>query len=147
MASGSRFFASASAKESEPGKFPFREFNTPVPGIKLDSHFPAISCLKTGIQPVRLQTEQRNRKIEKERAMRKWYVPLTVLGIGSVSAFLLSERGRNALSDLAERFRGTPDRLLQWNETTLAELDRIQTALNEIAESLQPQQPHIQAGR
>lgn len=79
--------------------------------------------------------------------MRKWYVPLTVLGIGSVGAFLLSGRGRIILSDLAERFRGAPDRLLEWNETTLAELDRIQTALNEIAESLQPQQPHIQAGR
>lgn len=70
--------------------------------------------------------------------MRKWYVPLTVLGVGSVGAFLLSERGRNSLRVLWESFRGAPERWLEWNETAQSELDRIQAALNRIAESLEP---------
>ena len=36
--------------------------------------------------------------------MRRWYVPLTVLGLGSVGAFLLSERGRNGLRAMFEDF-------------------------------------------
>jgi hypothetical protein len=68
--------------------------------------------------------------------MRRWYVPLTVLGLGGVGAFLLSERGRSAIRGIIQSFRETPDRLMEWNENLDSELDRIQTALNQIAESL-----------
>jgi hypothetical protein len=61
-------------------------------------------------------------------------------------AFLLSQRGRDILREITENFRGAPDRVLEWNETTLAELDRIQAALNQIAESLQPRQAEPQPG-
>ncbi len=70
--------------------------------------------------------------------MRKWFVPLTVLGVGSIGAFLLSERGRNGLRTLLENFRDVPDQLLEWNENAQRELDLIQAALNRIAESLEP---------
>ncbi len=70
--------------------------------------------------------------------MRKWFVPLTVLGVGSIGAFLLSERGRTALRGLFEDFREAPDRWLEWNENAQSELDRLQAALNRIAESLEP---------
>lgn len=70
--------------------------------------------------------------------MRKWFVPLTVLGVGSVGAFLLSERGRNLLGALVENFRAAPDRWLEWNENAQHELDEIAAALNRIAESLEP---------
>lgn len=70
--------------------------------------------------------------------MRKWFVPLTVLGVGSIGAFLLSERGRNGLRALLENFRDVPDQLLEWNENAQRELDLIQAALNRIAESLEP---------
>jgi hypothetical protein len=70
--------------------------------------------------------------------MRKWFVPLTVLGVGSIGAFLLSERGRNSLRALFESFRDVPDQLLEWNEHAQRELDVIQAALNRIAESLEP---------
>jgi hypothetical protein len=63
--------------------------------------------------------------------MRRWYVPLTVLGLGSVGAFLLSERGRNALRLLWERFERSPDSLQ-------TELDRIQAALDRIAHTIDP---------
>lgn len=70
--------------------------------------------------------------------MRKWYVPLTVLGVGGIGAFLLSERGKNVLRWAIEKFRQAPERFLEWNETAQAELDRIQSTLNQIAESLEP---------
>jgi hypothetical protein len=70
--------------------------------------------------------------------MRRWYVPLTVLGIGSIGAFLLSERGRAILRAMVENFRQAPERWLEWNESAQSELDRIQAALNRIAESLEP---------
>ena len=70
--------------------------------------------------------------------MRRWYVPLTVLGIGSIGAFLLSEKGRSALRAIFEDFHHTPDPWLEWNESAQRELDRLQAALNRIAESLEP---------
>ena len=43
--------------------------------------------------------------------MRRWYVPLTVLGIGSIGAFLLSERGRSTLRAIFDDFHQTPGTL------------------------------------
>ncbi len=71
-----------------------------------------------------------------EAPMRRWYVPLTLLGLGSIGALLLSERGRSALRAIFERFEQAPDRLLELNNTFQGELDRIQAALDQIAESL-----------
>jgi hypothetical protein len=70
--------------------------------------------------------------------MRRWYVPLTVIGLGSLGALLLSERGRAALSGIVQRFQQAPDRLANWNDSLDSELDRIQDTLNRIAESLDP---------
>ena len=69
--------------------------------------------------------------------MRRWYVPLTVLGLGSIGAFLLSERGRNKLRWLMENFQSAPDRWLEWNESAQVELDSMQATLDRIAESLE----------
>jgi hypothetical protein len=70
--------------------------------------------------------------------MRRWYVPLTVLGLGGIGAFLLSERGKNALRAIFEDLGEAPERWLEWNESAQSELDRLQDALNRIAESLEP---------
>ena len=70
--------------------------------------------------------------------MRRWYVPLTVLGLGGVGALLLSGRGRSALRKVLEKFWEAPDRLLEWNDSLQGELDNIQQALDRIAESLDP---------
>ncbi len=70
--------------------------------------------------------------------MRRWYLPLTVLGLGGVGAFLLSERGRTVLRGIAEKFQQAPDRWSEWNESFESELDNIQSTLNKIAESLDP---------
>ncbi len=70
--------------------------------------------------------------------MRRWYVPLTVIGLGSVGALLLTERGRSVLQKVLERFWQAPDRLLDWDGSLDSELDRIQTALDAIADSINP---------
>jgi hypothetical protein len=72
--------------------------------------------------------------------MRKWYLSITVLGLGGLGAFVLSDWGRNGLRSIIERFRHAPDRLAEWNEGAQLELDRIQAALNQIAESLSPRE-------
>lgn len=68
--------------------------------------------------------------------MRRWYVPLTLLGLGSIGALLMSERGRAVLRALFERFQEAPEKLLEMNDTLQSELDHIQAALDQIAESL-----------
>jgi len=70
--------------------------------------------------------------------MRRWYLPLTVIGLGGVGAFLLSETGRSAVRAVLQRFWEAPDRLLDWDGSLDTELDRIQSALDAIAETLNP---------
>ncbi len=69
--------------------------------------------------------------------MRKWAVPLTVLGIGGIGAFFISDRGRNAFRWVVDRVSEAPGKVADWNETAQKELDRIQNTLNQIAETLQ----------
>lgn len=70
--------------------------------------------------------------------MRRWYVPITVLGLGSIGALLMTERGRSVLHKLAQRFWQAPEKLLDWEGSLDSELDRIQDALDCIADSIQP---------
>ena len=69
--------------------------------------------------------------------MRKWFVPLTMLGIGSIGALILSERGRQALEWIFDRLDEAPDRIADWNDSAQQELNKIQDSLNEIADTLQ----------
>ncbi len=69
--------------------------------------------------------------------MRKWYLPLTVVGLGGLGWLLLTERGRNALHWAGEHMQEAPERFLEWNEAAQRELDRIQMALNRVSESLE----------
>ncbi len=69
--------------------------------------------------------------------MRKWTMPLTLLGLGGLGYLLLSDRGRQALRWVAENVSRGPDKFLEWNEAAQRELDHIQSALNRVAESLQ----------
>jgi hypothetical protein len=70
-------------------------------------------------------------------AMRRWYVPLTVLGLAGLGALILTQRGRQALTWLAENLDQAPDTLWQWNETTQRELERLRAAVNQLADSLE----------
>jgi hypothetical protein len=68
--------------------------------------------------------------------MRKWYLPLTVAGLGGIGLLLLSEPGRKGLRWLAANLHRAPEALLEWNEAAQREMDRIQMALNRVADSL-----------
>ena len=71
--------------------------------------------------------------------MRKWFMTLAVIGVGGMGAYLLTDKGKQTLRRLLQELDGGPDRWGEWNESAEIELQRIRTALNQIAESLAPQ--------
>jgi hypothetical protein len=87
----------------------------------------------------KIEPEENSAKVdgmEVMRTMRKAYVPLTVLGLGGLSFLLLSRRGREILRWAAANLPRGPEKLLEWNEAAQRELDKIQIALNRVADSL-----------
>lgn len=72
--------------------------------------------------------------------MRKWYMPLAVLGIGTVGALLLSERGRQSLRWIADSLELHHGKMLEWNEAAERELDRLEQALDRIADNIEGMQ-------
>lgn len=69
--------------------------------------------------------------------MNKWFLPLTVLGMGGLGALFFSDRGRKVLDWVNDRVEEAPERIADWNESAQLELDRIQMALNQVAETLE----------
>ena len=69
--------------------------------------------------------------------MRKWYVPMTLFGLSGLGLLFLTDRGRQGLRWAANNLHRAPDTLLGWNELAQHELDRIQSALNRVAETLE----------
>ena len=70
--------------------------------------------------------------------MRKWYVPLTIVGIGGLGAFMLSEPGRRVLRGIGRYVRRNSPGMLDWNEAAEDELQRLQAALSAVADALPP---------
>ncbi len=68
--------------------------------------------------------------------MRKWYLPLTVLGLSGLGMFIASEAGRNAVRRVVHGMDDGPEGFDQWNETAQRELDNIQAKLDQLAKSL-----------
>jgi len=76
--------------------------------------------------------------------MRKWMVPLIAVGAGGLGAFFLSNKGRATLRRWWSQLEAAPEAWEEWNAGAQTELQRIQDALNQIAQTLEP---HGQAGR
>jgi hypothetical protein len=107
-----------------------------------------------GVSPLALTVEDRLWELSKnrfrqlsilifiEKKMRKWSLPMTVLGLGGLGVVGLlgvlvgTERGRSIVRSFAEDFLGAPDRLEEWNEAVQAELDSIQSAIDALAQAL-----------
>jgi DNA-binding PadR family transcriptional regulator len=70
--------------------------------------------------------------------MRKWFVPLMVLGAGSVGAFFLTDKGRATLRSWLSRLDDDPECWEEWNDATETELQRIKACLDQISQSLDP---------
>ena len=66
--------------------------------------------------------------------MRKWWVPMTVLGLAGLGVLVLSSRGRRALAWVAETVAHAPE--VFWNETTQQDLERLRAAVDQLADSL-----------
>ncbi len=69
--------------------------------------------------------------------MKKWYMPLALLGVGSLGALLFSDRGRKAVRWAAESLERHHETFQEWNEAAQRELDRLEDALNRIADSIE----------
>jgi len=70
--------------------------------------------------------------------MRKWLVPLIAVGAGGLGAFLLSDKGRATLRRRMLYLGEAPESWDEWNAGAQSELQRIQDALNQIAQTLEP---------
>jgi hypothetical protein len=68
--------------------------------------------------------------------MRNWLFPLTVLGLGGIGALVLSERGRETLHNIVSNIDEAPEKFADLNDTVQRELASIESALNQLAESL-----------
>jgi len=68
--------------------------------------------------------------------MRKWYLPMTVMGLGGLGVLLFTDRGRKAIRWAVDNLPHAQAQLEDWNEAAQRELDRIQVALNRVADSL-----------
>jgi len=67
--------------------------------------------------------------------MRKWFVSLTLMGMGSLGWLFLSERGRDAGRWMHENL-GDRETMKGWNQSAQNELERIQAALDRVAAAL-----------
>ena len=68
--------------------------------------------------------------------MRKWYFPMTIMGLGGLGVLLFTERGRRSLLWVAEHLHEAPRQLAEWNEAAQRELDRIQETLDRVARTI-----------
>jgi hypothetical protein len=68
--------------------------------------------------------------------MRKWYVPLTVLGLGSLGVLVATERGRGMLRQLGRGLERAPDQLRDWSDAFDDELAKIQTTIDSVNDLL-----------
>ena len=68
--------------------------------------------------------------------MRKWYLPLTVLGVAGLAALVLSERGRESVRRMLGRLDDAPEPFRGWNDVAQRELESLQQALERLSDTL-----------
>ena len=68
--------------------------------------------------------------------MRKWYLPLTVLGVAGLAALVLSERGRESVRRVLGRLEDTPEPFRGWNDAAQRELESLQDAIERLSDTL-----------
>lgn len=73
--------------------------------------------------------------------MNKWYLPLTVLGLGGLGVLFGTERGREVVGRAANLLEELPDVYAEWQGSAEREIQNIQSAVDQIAASLGALQP------
>jgi hypothetical protein len=76
--------------------------------------------------------------------MRKWYLPLTVLGLGSLGVMLATERGRSVLRQAGRGLDRAPDQLRNWSDAFDDELTKIQGTIDSLNDLLAKPQSNTQ---
>lgn len=69
--------------------------------------------------------------------LHKWYLSISLLGVGGLTALVLSPGGRQFLRWLAQKIINSPEQLQEWNDHAEKELRKIQIALDRLSESVQ----------
>lgn len=67
--------------------------------------------------------------------MRNWYIPATVIGLAGLGLAVASEQGRSRLRRFFSAIAQSP-RLGEFNDVIDSELNNIQQALDQIADTL-----------
>lgn len=67
----------------------------------------------------------------------RWLLPAAVFGLGGLGLLALSDRGIEALGWLVGRVKEAPQKFLEWNDAAQKELDRIESALERMAEAME----------
>lgn len=78
--------------------------------------------------------------------MNKLYVTFGVLGLGGLGMLLLTDKGRQTLRLAVEKMHFGSGKLAEWNQAAQSELDRIQSALDQLTQSLQAADSEAVAG-
>ena len=72
--------------------------------------------------------------------MKKWYLPVTVLGLSGLGLLFASERGRDRMRHAFDRLVEHGDPLGEFNKFCEEQLDTIQRNLDRLAEALEDPQ-------
>src|ERR1051326_4237222 len=67
----------------------------------------------------------------------KWLLPAAVFGLGGLGLLALSDRGIDALGGLVGRVEEDSPKFLEWDDAAQKELDRIESALERMAEAME----------
>lgn len=70
--------------------------------------------------------------------MRKWYLPVTIAGLGGLGLFLLATRGRETMRRLLHYMDAAPDAFREFNDAAEREIAHLQSAVDELARTLRP---------
>jgi hypothetical protein len=72
--------------------------------------------------------------------MKKWYLPVTVLGLSGLGLLFASERGRERMRNAFDRLVEHGDPLGEFNKFCEEQLDVIQRNLDRLTEALEDPQ-------
>lgn len=70
--------------------------------------------------------------------MRKWYLPVTIAGLGGLGLFLMATRGGDTMRRLLRYMEGAPDAFREFNDAAEREIANLQRAVDELARTLRP---------
>ena len=76
----------------------------------------------------------------RQENVKNWIIPVALLGLGGLAALVFSERGQELVGDFFDELEDGSEETLKaihdWNEAAQGELERLQDAVQQIAQTL-----------